>query len=163
MSEQLGAASRLREHVKSIETTIIEVTGPSGFVYKFRKPSKFAALFQLGHLPQSAASEAVEKWIAAGVIKPGEGDGDAIKNLNAVDQIFDRLLELSFEPKIVIKDPKNDNEVTTGDLPDEDLEFLFKWVAAGGEVSKLLGTFPRKSERGSLASNSRTKQRAKAK
>lgn len=157
-----GAAARLREHVKTLETAVVDVTGPSGFVYKFRKPSKFAALFQLGRLPQSAASRAVEKWIEAGVIKEGEENATAIQNLNTVDLIFDRMLDLSVEPRIVAKDPQGDNEVTVDQIPEDDLEFLFKWISSGGEMSRLLDTFPGRSDGNALASHSRKKQRAAA-
>lgn len=165
MSEQkeMGAAERLRQHVKNMEQTVVSVTAPSGFVYKFLKPSKFATLFQLGQLPQAAASKAVERWIAAGVIKEGDAQPEAIKDLNMVDQILDRLLHLSFEPKIVLSDPKNDNEVTTDLVPPDDLEYLFTWVAAGGEVSGMLSTFPRQTNGSALVSHSRKKQRAAAK
>lgn len=168
MSEQNGntngpsRAAMLREHIRTLESDVVDVTGPSGFVYKFKKPSKFAALFQLGRLPQSAASRAVEKWIASGVIKVNDDDGEAIRNLNAVDQIFDRLLELSFDPKIVGGQPENEKEIGISEIPPGDLEYLFKWTAAGGDTSRLLDNFLKQSNGSAFAEHSGKKQRKAA-
>lgn len=154
------------EHIKNKEVEVVKVTVPSGFVFEFRKPGVFGTLFGIGGLPQTASSGAVDEWVKQGVLKLGEGEGelppDAVKNLNTGMAIVDRVLYLSHKPKLVSHPTTNENELYTGDVAEEDLTFLFKWVAAGGDLSAMLSTFPQGREPDALASASRKKQRAEA-
>lgn len=159
------AAERLRQHVSTIETEIVDVTGPSGFVYKFKKPSKTGMLFGMGRLPQIAASGAVQKWTDDGLIEAiKEGDPEATGLAKSVFDLRDRVLSLSHSPKIVLGDADaSKDEVSSDDVPDEDLAYFLQWVAAGGEESSMLGTFPRRSPKRPMAGANRKKRRAAAK
>ncbi len=156
-----GAAARLRAHVATLEAALVDVKAPSGFIYKFARPSKFGMLFRMGQLPQAGSSSAVEKWIAAGIINPAEVSEDKLREATLVDQTLDRLLELSREPKLVAGTPQNDNEVSTDEVPEEDLEYLFKWVASGGDGAAMLGNFPAGPQPSSVPGSRRKKQRVK--
>jgi hypothetical protein len=165
-AKEMTAAERLREHAAKLETQIVDVKGPTGFVYRFKKPSKFASLFIAGKLPQTAGSLAVEEWAKAG-LEMGEADSeeltpDQVHLIKSAFEVRDRVLELSYDPKFVIGEAKNPNEISTDEVPDPDLEYLYKWVAAGGEMSAMLGTFLKGSQPGALASASRKKQRKAA-
>ena len=161
-AKQISAAERLRQHKAQNQhkREVVDVLAPSGFTYKFEKPSKFKTLFGLGVLPQIAASAAAEKWTEDGLIEPSDSQGgNSLKLIETGFKLRDRVLELSVEPKWVIGVPQNDNEVSTDEIPDEDLEFFLKWVGSGGELSAKLSTFPDGREPDSLASAHRPKQR----
>jgi hypothetical protein len=158
------AADRLRAHVAARETQIVDVRCPSDFVYRFKKPSKFGMLFKAGKLPQAAGSIAVEEWAKTGLNIGGDSDETSLTDQQAeliktAFEVRDRVLELSYDPKFVIGEAQNPNEISTDDVPDDDLAYLYKWVAAGGEMSAMLGTFPQGSQSSPLASASRPKQR----
>lgn len=145
------------------EDAIVDVTAPSGNVFKFRRPSKFTMLFHHGRMPQAAANSAVQSWIDAGVIKPGEAAANEVQQFQEVLRLRDRVLELSVFPKLVVGDAVNDDELSTDHLSDEDSEFLFKWVANGGVEVGGLSTFPVGSRTGSTASPNRKKRRSATK
>lgn len=164
--QTVTAADRLRAHVATRETEIVDVKGPTGFVYRFKKPSKFGMLFKAGKLPQSAGSLAVEEWAKQGLEFSSEEDSPITNRqtelIQAAFEVRDRVLELSHDPKFVVGEAKNPNEISTDEVPDDDLAYLYKWVAAGGEMSAMLGTFPKGSQPDTLASASRPKQREEA-
>ena len=165
MSE-MTAAERIRKSIEARnERVIVDVTVPSGDVYQFEKPSKLSMLFGLGELPQFAASEAVGKWTADGIIKSiEEGDTDVIKIAQTAFTIRDKVLALSYSPKLVIgKADESKDELSTDLIPDEDLTYLFRWVQAGGDVSLMLNTFPEQPQQHALASSSRKGRGAKTK
>lgn len=165
MSE-MTAAERIRKSIEARnERVIVDVTVPSGDVYQFEKPSKLSMLFGLGELPQFAASEAVGKWTEDGIIKSiEEGDTDVIKIAQTAFTIRDKVLALSYSPKLVIgKADESKDELSTDLIPDEDLTYLFRWVQAGGDVSLMLNTFPEQPQQHALASSSRKGRGAKTK
>lgn len=145
------------------EETIVAVTCPSGFVIEMAKPSKFRILFEFNQLPQAAASGAVESWIEQGVIKPGDIADDQAKQVNMGLVIRDRMLDLSRNPKLVARDPQNDNELDARILTEADTEYLFAWTAAGGETAAMLGNFPQGPRAGAVAGNGGPKRRKNAK
>ena len=155
--------TRAEQYRQEKVTEYVDVTAPSGRVYGFIKPSKFDALFNYGKMPQTASNDAVEKWIAAGVLKAGDAT-----NVNAAAQIesalalCDRVLALSHDPKLVPGKAVNPNELSIDDLGDADAEYLFKWVASGGVEAGRLGNFPRRSQPSSVTGNGRKKRRTKA-
>jgi hypothetical protein len=161
-----AAGSAYLEYIKNKEVELVDITAPSGFVFKFRKPGIFGTLFGIGNLPQTATAGAVDEWVQQGVLKIGDGAGeiseDVAKQLNMGMAIVDRVIHLSHTPKLVSGPAKNDNELSTDDVDEADLTFLFKWVAAGGEMGAMLSNFPKGTKTNALASASRAKQRNKA-
>lgn len=158
----MGAGARYKANIakKKKQSQLVDVIAPSGEVFVFEKPSKFKMLFGAGQLPQTAANDAVEKWRDDGLMGDEEGEQDNRKQLiNAAFSVRDRVLRLSHTPKLVVGPAQNDNELSTEDVDDDDLDYLFKWVAAGGEVSAMLGNFPGGSQPSPMASASRKKQR----
>lgn len=165
MTKALTAAEQYRKIDRKAE--IVDVTVPSGFVFKMEKPSKFGMLFGLGKLPQFAASGAVEKWTEAEIIKGLEtGDSDTTELAKAAFLTRDKVVKLSHSPKIVLGDADYENDelsASNGDISDEDLTYLFRWVQAGGDESMMLGTFPRGSQQRPVAQPNRKARRAAAK
>lgn len=157
------AVDRYRRQLANTDEEIVEVTVPSGFVFKFAKPSKFGMLFRYGKMPQTAANGAVQKWIDAGVLKPGEIADDQALQIDEGIKLRDRVLELSREPKLVVGDALNADELSTDALSDEDASYLFAWVTAGGDTSVMLGNFSQRPEPNAVNSNGGAKRRHKAK
>jgi len=158
-TEQLSATERYGAQKASREAEIVDVTLPSGFVIKMEKPSKFTMLFRYGKLPQTAASGAVSKWIEDGIIKAGDIPEDQAKQINEGIKLRDRVLELSREPKLVVGEALNENELSTDYLTDEDATYLFAWVTAGGDTSVMLGNFPSRPSNGAVSGNGGAKRR----
>jgi hypothetical protein len=73
--------------------------------------------------------------------------------------VRDRVLELSVEPKLVVGPAKDETQLSTDDVADEDLEYLFRWVATGGVAGLGPATFPARSPENALASASRPNER----
>lgn len=165
MKKQLTAAEQYLAQRKDAPRNLVDVTVPSGAVFVFEKPSKFGLLFGMGQLPQFASSEAVGKWTEDGIAKGVEsGDADTLKMVDVAFATRDRVLQLSYSPKLVVgKANPAKNELSTDDVSDEDLTYLFKWVQAGGDASLMLRTFPDGSQSGSMAGANRTARRAAAK
>ncbi len=161
--KELTAAEKYRLQQSDRPEEIVEVTVPSGFIFKFAKPSKFGMLFRYGKMPQSAANGAVQSWIDQGLLKPGEIAEDQAKQIDEGIKIRDRVLELSREPKLVVGEALNPNEMSTDELTDEDAEYLFAWIVAGGDTSMLLKTFPKRPVANAVAGTGRKKQRHAAK
>lgn len=155
MSEQQSAAASYKAHLASRPLKIVDVKVPSGFVFKFTQPNTLGTVLG-GELPQTAANEAVAEWKAQGI---GIGEGETDLNLDELSEeekikvglkafsIRDKTLELSYSPKIVIgfANPDRD-ELSTDEIPDEDLAYLFKWVAAGGSGAYMTAMFPQGRE-----------------
>jgi hypothetical protein len=76
-AKKQSVANAYKQHVAGKELSLVDVTLPSGFVFKFRKPSAFQVLFQAGELPQTLSSAAVERWIEDGIITPDEDTPEA--------------------------------------------------------------------------------------
>ena len=141
---------------------LVEVTVPSGNVFLFERPSRFGMLFQAGKLPLTATGQAVQSWQEDGLVDPVKAKADQ-DLLTTVLAMRDKVLALSHTPKLVAGPSMADNELSTDDVTDEDLEYLFQWVSAGGDVSVMLTMFPKRSQPGSLAVASRSKIRKAAK
>lgn len=145
---------------------LVEVTVPSGNTFLFHKPSKFAVLFTAGNLPQMATSQAVEEWAKEGVIPEGvNGVGIAPADqqtlIKTVFELRDKVLKLCVSPKMVIGKAQ-EGEVSTDDIADEDLEYLFKWVAAGGDAAAMAAMFPQGAFAGPVVRPNRKARRTKA-
>lgn len=144
------------------QETLVEVTLPSGRAIMFAKPSKFTMMFKIGIVPQAGASGAVEKWIEAGLIKPGDFTSEQSEQIDIGLELRNQVLLLSRMPKLVVGTPKAPDEYDVLLLPEADIEYLLAWVGAGGSAVNL-GKFPQRSEPNALASSVRKKRRAKAK
>ncbi len=167
MSKEMTQAEQFARFMESRkgEAAIVDVLAPSGFVYKFEKPSKFALIFGAGKLPQVAASGAVTDWTEAGIVKAiQEGNPDILKIAQEAFTTRDKVLALSHSPKWVIgkADPAK-NEISTDDIPDEDIDYCLKWVQAGGDVSMMLKTFPQGSQPSPVVKPNRKARRAASK
>lgn len=147
----------------------IDVPLPSGNVILMARPSKYSLIFNLSGMPSAMTEKAVESWSEQGVGNEAEVE-EAVKNTSSEDrlrlfkqtlQIRDKVLELSRKPKLVVGPAMNEGEQSTDDVADEDLDYLFKWVASGG-VAPNIATFPRRSEQGALAVAGGKKRRDKA-
>ena len=146
MSEQT-AASKYREYLASRPLELVDVKVPSGFVFKFRKPNALGIVMN-NELPQSVASDAVEEWKKQGVEVAEAEQSTETKEQTQIRigkkmfEIRDRTLELSYSPKIVIgKANPSKDELSTDEISNEDLTYLFQFIAAGGETSIMLATF----------------------
>lgn len=162
----LTAAEKYRQSLRVDDSEIVDVTVPSGNTFQFRKPSKFAVLFGIGNLPQSAASQAAEQWQKDGLITTAAAAEtvDVEKQFKIALDMRDRVLKLSHSPKIVMGTANEAaGEISADDIDNTDLEYLFKWVAAGGDTSLMLNTFPEGSSAGSMASPNRKTRRSAAK
>lgn len=132
------------QQVKQAEAELVEVQVPSGFVFVMQKPGKMGMLFGVGQLPIAAASRAVEAWQRDGVIDETNVEtDDGLKLFDLAIRIRDRVLALSHSPKLVVGPADaSKNELSTDNVLDIDLDYLFRWVQAGGDASKMLGNFP---------------------
>ena len=164
---KLTAAAAYKQHVGTREAEIVDVIVPSGFTFRFEKPSRYSMLFHAGRLPQTAATQAVESWRAKGLIpddmEVADEDAQNVQLAQTAFELRDKVLELSREPKLVVGEAVRENELSTDDVADEDLDYLFRWVSAGGDESLMLSRFPGRPQPNALASASRKKQRSKAK
>ena len=141
MSEMKSKAASYLELVKSRKKTV-EVTVPSGAVFIFQDPGKFAMLFGLGDLPAAATSKAVQSWQTQGVIKESDiTPEDGAKYAAIARDAAQKVLALSVDPKLVSGAATNDNELSINDLEDRDVEFLLAWCMTGGVESETLLTF----------------------
>jgi hypothetical protein len=164
MTAEKTSSERYRELIAKekpaggdVETIDVEV--PSGFVFKFRKPSKYALLFSTNRLPAFASAAAA----ASG--KNGGGfdqltTGQKDEMTRAAFNVRDRVCELSVDPKIVIGPAaEGTNELSANDIAPDDLTYLFEWTAAGGDAGLMLAQFRNRPGPSPLASASRPKQR----
>lgn len=153
--------------LQTAEPEIVTLKAPSGFEFQFKKPSKYDLIFNMGRLPVAAASRAVEKWKEQGVLSLDEDDPateDQVKLIKTVFDLRDRVLSLSHSPKLVVgKADEDKDEISTTDVSDEDLEFLFAFVASGGNASSQLATFSGGVGAGARPRPNRKSRRAAAK
>jgi hypothetical protein len=89
---------------------------------------------------------------------------DRLRLMEMSLKVRDDVLRLSVDPKLVIGEPKDDSEasVTNGQVSDEDLDYLFKWVASGGVAALGVADFRTGPKQDALAGNARKTKRAKA-
>jgi hypothetical protein len=146
----------------------VEVPLPSGNVFLMEQPSKFSIIFELESLPAALTEKAMEAWQEQGVGNDEGGLQEAgeqfsktasteekLKVIRTGLRLRDMVLRLSHKPKLVIGKAENPGELSTDDVSDDDLAFLFKWAAAGGNASALLASFRNRSAKDPLASAAR--------
>lgn len=112
---------------RKVERQTVEVTLPSGAVFKLTRPSVLKLVLSNG-LPLSLAAEMQSKSA-----EPGQMDVGKIEEV--IVKIRRLLHELSVEPKIVFEETEKPDELFIDDIADADLEYLVGWVSNGGEVS----------------------------
>ena len=154
---------------KKPQTETVDVTVPSGNVFKMERPSKYQVLFNLKALPASIANKAIETWQDQGIgnqteaIVEGASEDDRLKVIEMSFKIRDAVLRLSVAPKIVLTSEAKDGEVSVDDISDADLDYLFRWVASGGSIAAAeVAEFRRGRPEDALASNAVKTKRAKA-
>lgn len=169
-AETMTAAERYRELMKGREMETVDVTAPSGFVFKFRKPSKYGLLFSTYRLPQTAASQAAEAWGERE--KDEEGTLSSFSNLGAGEKadfaaaafnMRDRMLELSVDPKLVIGPAGSPIELSLDDVEPSDITYLFEWFTSGGNAGLMAANFPKGPRPSAMASANRAERRRAAK
>lgn len=181
MSETKTGAAQFRELTKDRERKIIDVNAPSGMIYRRYAPSTYTLLFEDETMPQNATSAALEEWSNQGIDLLGEEvktespdtespDTESPEKIDPAKRalmikamnIRDRVLTNSYSPKLVLGEAQNEDELSVQEVLDkapEDIDFLYKFEAAGGQKSVMLKMFPEGSGSGALASASRKKQR----
>ncbi len=141
--KELTAAQRYLQLTSALPETIVDVKVPSGFLFRMVKPNTFALIMNTG-LPQTATNEAAAEWEKAGVLALSEQKAQNDEEIGRkMFEIRDQTIALSRSPRIVIGEanPVAD-ELSTAEINDGDLAYLFKWVAAGGSESLMLSMFP---------------------
>jgi hypothetical protein len=119
--------------------TLIDVTLPSGAVWKLRQPP-IQQFIAAGKLPSSLVGK-----LAAAAATDSDPNA-AVKTLNPTELIQslefsrDLLLACAVEPRISLN-PKSDDEIAPEEILPEDFQFLMKWVIQGGKVGESLSTF----------------------
>jgi hypothetical protein len=164
MAKEINYTELYKQTVGEVKDEIVSVTAPSGFIFQFHKPSKHFITFRIGRLPQNATQKAIRGWQeAAGEAATSGGPAmPSDAELTAMFEIRDYVLDRSYKPKLVVGEALNPGELSTDHVSGEDLDFLLRWVAAGGE-SDTASTFPSGQGSGALASASRKGQRNKGK
>jgi hypothetical protein len=158
--------SKYKYQKKQNETA--EVTVPSGNVFLFQRPSKYAVLFNMKALPQAITNKAIESWQEQGIgsevedVVAGASKEDRLRLMEMSLKVRDDVLRLSVEPKIVMGSAENDSQLSVDDISDEDLDYLFKWVASGGIAAVGVADFRRGPKQDALASNGGKAKRSKA-
>lgn len=158
--------SKYKYNKNKVETAEVEL--PSGNAVLMQKPSKYAVLFNIQTMPAALTERAIKAWEEKGV---GNEVEEAIANTSQQDRlklmemsmkIRDDVLRLSVEPKIVMGEAKAENELSVDDIADEDLDFLFKWVASGGNAAAAVATFRGRSKQNAVGKSRGRSVRAKA-
>lgn len=139
----LTATERYKQQLEQREKEIVTVKcAPSGFPYQFEKPSKIALMF--GKNLPSTITGAVAMGLP-GVDVPKEfGALSREKQVEILDaglRNCDRLLKLSHDPKLVMGEAKADNELSVFDVAEDDLDYLYQWISAGGDEAIALAIF----------------------
>ena len=151
-------AAEYQNFVANQTSEIVDVVPPSGYTFKFRKPSKTHLLFEIGTLPQASITRALESWKKTA--ETGEFDDataeDQQRLFNQILATRDKVLELSHSPKIVIGKAQNENEISVDFISSDDLDYFVKWVQAGGE-SVMLDNFSSRRKTSFASSARRSK------
>jgi hypothetical protein len=133
------------------EPVIVDVVLPSGNVIQMRKPSKYSVLFGVGSLPTNLTGKTMSTLQEAGTPTIQEAvenssDEEKLELFSSAIKIRDKVLELSVNPRLTLKDTRKPGELWVQEVDDDDLEFLFRWVTAGGIVSPELESFRTKAQ-----------------
>ncbi len=144
--KQLTAAERYAAAIAKRPSATVKVIAPkSGFEFEFRQPSKLGFILK-GIVPQSLTNKAAAAWqdAATGDVQEDESEEDNQKILDTLFKLRDMVLTLSVNPKIVLGEPKADNEISAECIDDDDLEFFVMFMASGGDEAAALENFRRK-------------------
>lgn len=154
MTNEKTNATGYLEFLAKQDQQIVDVRVPSGYVFRMRQPNTLGTFLD-GELPQTAANKAAEEWAEQGVGPKPDAEQALDQNdiqVKRVLEIRDRTIALSYSPKIVIG-PANHaaDELSTSEIPDRDLSYLFKWTAAGGSGEMMTAMFPETTEQRVMA------------
>lgn len=153
---------------KKPEAATVDVTVPSGNVFRMQKPSKYSVLFNIKAMPAAITERAIESWQRQGVGNDLEdavdqtGQEDKLKLIDLSLKVRDDVLRLSVEPKIVMGPASAPGELSVDDIADEDLDYLFKWVASGGIAAPGVADFRGRPEQDAVDSTHGKVKRRKA-
>ena len=140
-------ASEYKKHLQTKKSgSAIDVTLPSGAVWKLRKPviEQFIAA---GRLPASLTAKMLSMAKKAGNGQSAETKAELMKLLTP-DEILQNLAfgcELlqhsAVEPRIVLEPPAPSDAILPTDIDPDDFRFLIEWVFSGGETGSGLSSF----------------------
>lgn len=148
-----------RELVAGMPENVEDVKAPSGFIFKFRKQNQLAVILSSGKIPHHVASRAVESWgpeLEKVFESIPQSEADSAKIML---RLTERVLDLSYSPKIVYGQPQNPNEFCWTDICEPDFAFLMAHVDSGGELAALAANFPQEQGTGSTTSTNGAKIR----
>lgn len=111
---------------RKVEAEAVEVTLPSGCVFRMRRPSVLKMVLGNG-LPLSLAAE----MQAGGGAEPSPADVAQIEEM--IRRLRRLLGDLSVEPRIVFEPTASPDELFIDEIEDADLEYLVAWVSNGGD------------------------------
>ena len=151
MAKNKSAAELYRS--QKAERPTIEVVAPSGFSFRFHKPSPLKFVLS-GGLPTGVSAEMSKKGVKASADKVNEDD-----LIETLIKMRDLLLDLSVEPKLVMGEASNTEELSVDEVDDEDLTYLINWVASGGVASENLANFRKGPSPDAVAESYREKLR----
>lgn len=151
MAKNKSAAELYRS--RKAERPVLEVVAPSGFCFKFHKPSPLKFVLSQG-LPSSISAEMATKGKKKSTEKVSEDD-----LIETLLKLRDLVIDLSVEPKLVLGEPASVEELSVDEVDDEDLNFLINWVASGGASGENLATFRDKPKPDAVAESYRSQLR----
>lgn len=137
---------------KSAAPVEVDLPLPSGNIMRMQKPGRYSVIFGVGSLPTGLTGKAMASWEDKGVGNAPDDesiratveqstDVEKLKLFASTLKVRDKVIELSVRPKMTMEDTGEPGTVWVQDMDDDDLEFLFRWVAAGGIVSPELESF----------------------
>lgn len=128
---------------KRNESTVFDVTLPSGAVWKLREPP-IQQFIMSGQVPAAllrrmlTAAKTAEDGKTSLASAMGSFTPDDL--LSQLEFGRDLLLHCAVEPRLTL-DPKGDDELSPSDILPEDFDFLLHWVMNGGNAGSGLETF----------------------
>jgi hypothetical protein len=140
---------------KARREVLVDVDLPTGNIIQMAKPSKYSVLFGMQNIPSSLTDRAVEAWKEKGVGDKGETEAAFLENTTDAElmlliktsmQVRDEVIRLSRTPKLVLVDEGAAGTMCIFDMDEDDLDFLFQWVASGGTPSPRLASFRQRPE-----------------
>ncbi len=176
MSKQLTATERYRQTIQNGAPKLEDITAPSGMVFKFYASNDVSTLFEDAggdtDLPMTIADEAAESWQADGVYTPAipvetdlkpQSETDYQRNIRIAEARRDKVLALSYDPKIVMGKATKPNELSASHILPDDLGYLYRWISAGGNAALMAAMFPEKPQSSRRAGIDGAELRAKIK
>jgi hypothetical protein len=160
------AVEKYRALVADKPVASVQLTAPSGFVFKFKKPSKYGLIFAMNQLPQALSSGAIKAWEPDQDQEESEQAAPPKNSSSILDMMLaagDYVLELSLEPKLVAGVAEYPDELSVSELLPDDMTFLVDWVMAGGQAGIAAATFPEGQKPSAVAGLNRKERRTAAK